>query len=150
MKYISPKQNKEITIDLINVDNKDEYQARAIADNGDIMGTVSFAVKRKDRSVWLRKIQTEPQYQGQGVGQALLDTLEYFTIKHRLCHIEGKFYPDNEFAKPFYLKNSYDIYKEDYETFVGKYLSHESLTEDIQNRFVDFAVLPAEEPEKEL
>ena len=150
MKYISPKQNKEITIDLINVDNKDEYQARAIADNGDIMGTVSFAVKRKDRSVWLRKIQTEPQYQGQGVGQALLDTLEYFTIKHRLCHIEGKFFPDNEFAKPFYLKNSYDIYKEDYETFVGKYLSHESLTEDIQNRFVDFAVLPAEEPENEL
>lgn len=150
MKYISAKQNKEIEIQLINVDNNNEYEARAISDNGDIMGTLHFSVKRKDRSIWLRKISTAPEYQNQGVGQALLDTLEYFTILNRLCHIEGKFFPDNEFAKPFYLKNNYDIYKEDYETFVGKYISHDSIAEETKNRFVDFAVLPAEEMEKEL
>ena len=52
MKYISQKQNKEITIHLINIDKENEYQAQAIADNGDIMGSISFLIKRKDRLVW--------------------------------------------------------------------------------------------------
>ena len=150
MKYISQKQNKEITIHLINVDNENEYQAQALADNGDIMGSISFLIKRKDRLVWLRKIETRPEYQHQGVGQALLDTLEYFTIQKRLCMIEGKFYPDNEFARPFYIKNNYSIDKDGYDTFISKYLSHDKIADNLQDRFVDFEILPAKELDKEL
>ena len=150
MKYLSAKQNKEINIQLINTDNDKEFQARAIADNGDVMGTAYFAIIRNERKVWLRKIETKPEYQNLGIGKALLDTLEYFTIQNRLCVIEGKFYPDNEYARPFYLKNNYDIYKEDYETYVGKYISHESLAEEDKKRIIDYEVLPAEELTKDL
>ena len=150
MKYISQKHNKEIIIQLINIDNENEYQAQAIADNGDIMGTISFLIKRKDHTVWLRKIETNPKYQHQGVGQALLDTLEYFTIQKRLCLIEGKFYPDNEFARPFYLKNNYSIDKDGYDTFVSKYLSHDKIADNLQDRFINFEILPAKELDKEL
>ena len=150
MKYLSAKQNKEINIQLINTDNDKEFQARAIADNGDVMGTAYFSVNRKERKLWLRKIETKPKYQNLGIGKALLDTLEYFTIQNRLCVIEGKFYPDNEYARPFYLKNGYDIYKEDYETYVGKYISHESLAEEDKKRIIDYEVLPAEELTKDL
>lgn len=126
MKYISKKAKKYFEIEFKGLGDN-EYELLALSDNDTIMGRASFVIKPKRRTVWLRKIETYPQFQDKGVGQALLDVLEYFTVSKGLKHIEGKFYPDNEYAKPFYLKNDYDIYKEDYETYIEKYLNPEQV-----------------------
>ena len=151
MQYISQKQNnKPINIQLVNVDDLHEYKISALSDNGEEMGFATFAVKQKERKVWLRKIQTNPGYENIGVGKAILDVLEYFTIQNRLCIIEGKFYPDNEYARPFYLKNNYDISKEDYDTFVTKYIGHESVSNETKERIIGYEVLPSQEITKEM
>lgn len=150
MQYLSQKQNKPININLVNVDGMNEYRISAIADNGDEMGFAVFSVKKQDRKVWLRKISTKPEYQNLGVAKAMIDVLEYFTVQHRLCMIEGKFYPDNEYAKPFYQKNNYDIYKEDYDTFVSKYIGHDSISDETKQRIVNYEELPPQEELKEM
>ena len=151
MQYISEKQNnKPINIQIVNTDNLNNYRISAITDNGDEMGFATFSIKKKDRSVWLRKIETNPQYQNLGVAKAILDVLEYFAVDNRLCLIEGKFYPDNEFAKPFYKKNNYDIHKEDYETYVSKYIGHESVSDETRQRIIGYEVLPAPDTLKEM
>lgn len=150
MQYLSQKQNKPININLVNVDGMNEYRISAIADNGDEMGFAVFSVKKQDRKVWLRKISTKPEYQNLGVAKAMLDVLEYFTVQHRLCMIEGKFYPDNEYAKPFYQKNNYDIYKEDYDTFVSKYIGHDSISDETKQRIIGYEELPPQEELKEM
>ena len=151
MQYLSQKQNnKPINIQLVNTDNLNEYRISALADNGEEMGFATFLIKKSERKVWLRKIATNPEYQNLGVAKAILDVLEYFTVQHRLCVIEGKFYPDNEFAKPFYQKNNYDIYKEDYDTFVSKYIGHDSISDETRARIVGYEELPAQEPTKDM
>lgn len=140
MKYISKKQNKYIEMKLSHLDGND-YELVALSDSDAIMGKANFAIISKQRKVWLRKIETKPEFQDKGVGQALLDTLEYFTIQKGLKHIEGKFYPDNEYAKPFYLKNDYDIYKEDYETYVEKYLNPQNVEIANKDRILGYEVI---------
>lgn len=83
---------------------------------GDVqMGFINF----KETSIygkkcfWLYKIEVNEKYQHQGVGQALLYAMEYTALEKRIPKIMGKFYPSNEFAKPFYIKNDYYIYSED-------------------------------------
>lgn len=139
MKYISKKQKKYLEIQLNHLENN-EYEILALADNDTVMGMATFAIKPKERKVWLRKIETLPQFQDKGVGQALIDVLEYFTATNGLRHIEGKFYPDNDYAKPFYLKNDYDIYKEDYETYVGKFLNPQKVLFANKDRILGFEV----------
>lgn len=146
MKYISKKAKKYLEIKLKSLGDN-EYEILALSDNDTIMGKATFVIKPRQRTVWLRKIETYPQFQDKGVGQALLDVLEYFTVSKGLRHIEGKFYPDNEFAKPFYLKNDYDIYKEDYETYVEKYLNPEPVVSTNKKRILGFEVI---ENEKEM
>ncbi len=152
MKYLSQKQNnKPINIQLTNVDEySNEYKISALDDNGNEMGYATFSVNKKERKVWLRKIETYSGYQNLGVAKAILDVLEYFTVQNRLCMIEGKFFPDNEFARPFYEKNNYDIYKEDYETFVGKYIGNDTLSNETKKRIVDYEVLYTPEETKDM
>lgn len=139
MKYLSKKQQKNIEMRLSHLE-KNDYELSALQ-NGEVMGTANFAIVSKDRKVWLRKIETRQEFQNMGVGQALLDVLEYFTIQNGLKHIEGKFYPDNEFARPFYLKNGYDIYKEDYETYVEKFLNPSAVLSEKEDRILGYEVL---------
>ena len=151
MQYISEKQNnKPINIQIVNTDNLNNYRISAITDNGDEMGFATFSIKKKERSVWLNKIKTNPNYQDTGVAKAIIDILEYFTFEKRLCLIEGKFKPENEFARPFYEKNGYEIYKEYYETFVSKYIGHDSISDDTRARIIGFEILPAPDTLKEM
>lgn len=74
-----------------------------------IMGFLNFNIK-DDNRIWLWKIETKQEFQHQGIGQALLDTMEYFAATHSSAKtVEGKYYPLNEYAKPFYEKNNYKI-----------------------------------------
>lgn len=139
MEYISAKQNKKIKIEIVSVD-EDDYKITAFSSEGESMGAVYFCLEDKGRRIWLRKIETYKNYQNQGVGKALIDVLEYFALKRNVCYIEGKFYPENEYAKPFYLKNGYKIYKEDYETFVGKYLDKEEILGELKNKILGYEV----------
>ena len=58
--------------------------------------------------------------------------LEYFALQNRAQVVEGKFYPENEFAKPFYNKYGYSIDKEDYETYIYKTLDYKRIKENIE------------------
>ena len=95
-----------------DVENFYSYKAM----HGEVeMGYINF----KDTSIygkrcfWLYKIDVNENFQHQGVGQALLYAMEYTAIVKRVFKIMGKFYPTNEYAKPFYIKNGYEIYPED-------------------------------------
>lgn len=96
----------------------------AISKNNKIMATLTF---KKDSNnshrIWLNKIRVEEKFSHNGAASALMYALEDFALKNRVFYIEGKFYPENEYAKPFYEKLGYEIYKEDYETYVGKFLN---------------------------
>lgn len=139
MEYISTKQNKTINLKLENV-NDNSYMLLALSNTDEIMGSAYFSVNYKERKVWLKKIETDEKYQNQGVGKALIDVLEFFTINQNMRYIEGKFYPDNEYAKPFYLKNGYEIYKEDYETFVGKFLNAEEVLSNAKDKIINYEI----------
>lgn len=75
--------------------------------NGEIVGFLSFGIK--DKYAWLYKIETDEAYQHQGIGTALIYTMEYLLMLEGVKRVEAKYYPDNKFAKPFYLKNDYFI-----------------------------------------
>ena len=69
--------------------------------------------------------------------------MEYTTLDTRKTSIDGKFYPDNEFAKPFYEHRGFDITKDGYETYVGKYLNDKQkkrITDEIAPRISDYSV----------
>ena len=72
------------------------------------------------RNLWLTKIFVNESERFKGVGQKLIDALEYFAKSRHIDNIEGKFYPDNLYAKDFYEKNGYEIWKDGYETYVSK------------------------------
>ena len=113
--------------------NKDRYyEIKCQDDSGEEKGFVNFAISRTNgyRSIWLYKIQTYEQYQHQGVGSALLSAMEYFAYIQNISLIEGKYYPDNQFAEPFYEKYGYSIYSEDYFTGVGKRIDFEKFEQE--------------------
>lgn len=64
-------------------------------------------------------------YARMGIGSNLLKSMECLATAHRCTKVDGKFYPFGElgeFSKSFYIKNGYEIYKDDYETFIYKSL----------------------------
>lgn len=115
MKYIA-QTGKEFDIKVAYYSSNDYYKIEVI-ENGVQKGYLTFSIKRGQ--AWIYKIATKPEFSRQGVGKALIDTFEFILSGKRISSVEGKFYPDNEYAKPFYEKNGYQIYKDDYETYVG-------------------------------
>lgn len=105
-----------------------------ILDNSNVMGYATFRIKRNryQDSIWLYKIETYPKYAHTGVGTATINLLEYFALQNRAQVVEGKFYPENEFAKPFYNKFGYSIDREDYETYIYKTLDYTKIKENIE------------------
>ena len=120
------------------------YKAEAISEDGKVMGYITFKQHYENpRTMWLQKIETYPEFQGRGVGDALLSVMEYTTLETRKTSIDGKFFPDNEFAKPFYEHRGYDITKDGYETYVGKYLNDKQkkrITDEIAPTISDYSV----------
>ena len=96
---------------------------RIIATNKDEceMGHANFKLK-DNGDVWLYHIKTEDSFLHQGVGQAMLDAMEVFCVKNSYTHIEGAFYPENEYAEIFYKNNNYSIFEDCYSYFISKHL----------------------------
>lgn len=125
--------NKEFEAKILYNQEQNSYRIE-ILDNSNIMGYATFKLKRNkyQDSIWLYKIETYPKYAHTGVGTATINLLEYFALQNRVQVVEGKFYPENEFAKPFYNKYGYSIDREDYETYIYKTLDYKRIKENIE------------------
>ena len=117
-------KGQEYYFDFIVKDNYNEIKAYDIKKRE--IGHLTMFVTKEifPRSIWLMHIFVNEDARYCGVGQKMLDALEYFARKCCVEVVEGKFYPDNAYAKDFYEKNGYEIWKDGYETYVSKNFSH--------------------------
>ena len=133
-------KNETIDIEIFKEsgkgNDKDFYEIIAYNEQKDVLGFVNFSVGDKSiiygysaNTIWMWLIQTNENYQHSGIGQTLLNMMEYVAVITGYTRIEGKYYPKNEFAKPFYLKNNYKIDIDDYDQFIIK---------DIEKKDVQF------------
>lgn len=139
-------KNKDFNIDVY-VENKNIYRAFAINEQKEQMGYIIF--KAHEKHSWLYRIETYDEFQNQGVGSALLTTMEYIllTTSPACYSIEGKFYPLNSHALPFYKKHGYTIEKDCYEHYVTKFLSKNDLPELKKHIKTEFDLKPWVEKE---
>lgn len=85
------------------------------------IGYISYKIERG--SAWLYKVAVSKKFRGHGVGGSLLKIMENDCELARVWSIEGKYYPEgasNEEVSSFYKKHGFEIYKDGYETLVGK------------------------------
>ena len=94
---------------------------RIIATDGQTeVGHLNFKTNENGH-VWIYHIETNQFFQHKGVAQAMLDVFEVFCVKEENSHhVEGRYFPENEFAKPFYEKNDFDIFEDCYDYFILK------------------------------
>lgn len=109
--YIKKVNNDLTTIDAV-------YGQQSI-------GYINYSIKsdRFGRNAWLYKVAVSEKFRGHGVGGSLLKIMENDCALARVWSIEGKYYPEgasNEEVSSFYRKHGFEIYKEGYETLVGK------------------------------
>ncbi len=81
----------------------------------------------KNRTCYINRIEIKKEnYSHMGIGTILLNHMERFAMKNYCYNIDGRFYPFGELgkhARAFYIKNNYQIYKDGYETYIGKTLT---------------------------
>ena len=123
MQIISKSGVIDVEIFKNNNYGKQYYQTVAYNNDGEELGYVNFELK--SHKVWIWSIGTREKFQFKGVGQTLLEVMEYMAISNKCMSIEGKFYPSNSYAKQFYLKNGYEINDDDYDQFVSSYITKE-------------------------
>lgn len=133
-------EKEEFNVGILHEQLDDFYTINAYNSKGEVVCTATAKPQRLLSQMWLYKISTKEGYQHKGYATAVLKTLEYLTQYLRYRWIEGKFYPDNEFAKPFYDKHGYTIYKDGYETFVIKTLDYDEIKEDVEPYITDFKI----------
>lgn len=113
MVFKTNKNNQEYGFEMkiTHHQDKDYYTILCFDDAGICAGRASFKISKMGYrpSIWIYKIETFENFQNRGLGKAILDTVEMFAKLKRIYIIEGKFYPDNEYAEPFYIKNGYGI-----------------------------------------
>lgn len=110
-----------------NYDEEDNfYTTTAMSMQDEKMGYITYKFIPNERLAWLCKIETYENFQHRGVATALLSFFEHQAHSKRFFKIEGKYYPTNDFAKPFYQKMGYSIEKDGYEQYVDKYLNQDS------------------------
>ena len=105
--YIKKVNNDLTTIDAV-------YGQQSI-------GYINYKIERDN--AWLYKVTVSEKFRGHGVGGSLLKIMEDDCALARVWSIEGKYYPEgasNEEVSSFYKKHGFEIYKEGYETLVGK------------------------------
>lgn len=98
---------KTKSFDLQIIKNKECYTIKCLTKDDDEMGFVTFTIY--NNILWIYKLQTNPKFYHKGVASAIIDITEFLAIKHNAKRIEGKFFPTNEFARPFYEKNGYFV-----------------------------------------
>lgn len=111
------------------------FRAIATDDNFNEMGYANFTIK-DDGSIWLYHIKTDEKYSHQGIATILINAMEYFAVlNYYVKHVEGKYYPENEFAESFYKKNGYDILEDSYSYFIVKSLYRKDVLDKAQTLF---------------
>lgn len=105
--YTKDINNDRKNFDLQIMQDKDFFQINCISPDNEIMGFITF--KKNINNLWILKLETNEKFFHQGVASALIDITEYIATINYLTRIEGKFMPDNEFARPFYEKNGYFV-----------------------------------------
>ena len=137
MRFKTNKNNKEYIFDMKMVyhENEDYYTISCFDENGVHAGQTSFAISKANRnpSIWIYKITTFEHYQHRGLGKVMIDTVEMFAKQRRINVIEGKFYPDNEYAEPFYIKNGYSIERDYNSSEIYKYLDFNKVNSPFEN-----------------
>lgn len=129
-------------IDVIHFADEDYHELRPKTEDGRQVGFLNFKLNRKrGRLVELNKIKIYDEFQGKGYATALIKAFEYYVATKLMGFmVEGKFYPDNHRAKPFYEKNGYEIEKDGYDTMVTKILDLEKIKKDISPNVTEFQV----------
>ena len=126
--FIAKSENyPNIVLDIKYEDYKRFYSAHAKNLQGEEMGFVNFNFGTHERTTWIWKIETQEQFQHQGVGSVLLSYLEYESYNHRYYYVEGKYFPSNAYAKPFYEKMNYTFDVDGYDQFISKFLTPENI-----------------------
>lgn len=130
---------KDKTFNIVETydENESFYSYKAMIGNEE-MGFINFKDSKiyGKRSFWIYKIEVNEKYQHQGVGQALLNAMELTALNKRVSTICGKFYPTNQYAKHFYLKNGYTISRED-DWEIEKILDFDKVKNQSKNYLVD-------------
>ena len=113
MKTPNIEYRKKQSDDLLTVEALCEEQVVGFANYKIIKG-----------QAWLYMIKVADNFRKYGIGTNLIRIMEDDCANRRVDFIEGKYYPegaeDSE-VRRFYNKNGFDIYKDGYETMVGKY-----------------------------
>lgn len=93
--------------DMQIIKEKGCFYITCFSKNKEEMGIVSFKIN--ENFLWVYKLKTNQNFYRQGVASAILDIVEYIAIKNGVNIIEGKFFPDNNYALPFYEKNGFHV-----------------------------------------
>ncbi len=115
-------------IGIVNVETKieDKFISIMLKKDKELIGLINFKFSREhgDKVAWIYVIEVKEKFQSKKFGDILINLFEDYCKKERIKRVEGKFYPTNMNARPFYLKHGYEIYKEDYETYILKVLDY--------------------------
>ena len=98
---------KTKSFDLQIIKGKECYTIKCLNKDDVEMGFVTFKIYND--ILWIYKLETNSKFYRQGVASAIVDITEFFAIKHGANRVEGKFFPTNEYARPFYEKNGYFV-----------------------------------------
>ena len=124
-KTVLLKNNVELNLVFERADNY--YTILAITPEQKQVAKMSF--KLNAGTCYLNRIEIEDiNFAHIGLGTKMLEFMEEVALMARCNNVDGKFYPFGdlgEYAKNFYEKNGYQIYKDGYETYISKYLSKE-------------------------
>ena len=140
-------EKEEIEVKIFYDELDKYYTINAYSLRGDIACSATIKPRVSPRQMWLNKIETKQGHQHKGYANAVINVIEYLTYNLRYNWIEGKYYPENEYAKPFYDKHGYTIYKDDYETYVTKTLDYDEIKE-IEQNITGYRIEPQQDMER--
>ena len=145
MKY--DYKGKQVDVDVVHIEQDDYYELRA-KEKDQIVGTLNFKKSKRNKGVaFLNDITVNEEYMGKGYGNILIKAFEYVALNLNLFLVEGKFYPENNRAKPFYIANGYAIEKDDYDTIVVKTLDREKIKQEIEPRIFGYDIILENNPD---
>jgi len=131
MEYKIIISNGEVLKLLINA-NGNVRHIQVFNENEEIVASAAFKIDVP--TAFLNRIEIENvKYSHMGIASKLMKFIERLCMQKCCTSMEGKFYPFGElgdYARDFYTKNGYQIYKEDYETYIYKNLDKKLLMEE--------------------
>ena len=87
----------------------DYYEYVLINENLEEMGHVYFFFDEQQDCVFLSNIKRDEKFKGLGVGSILLYTMEHIAVQKGYSRVVGKFLPQSNGARGFYVHNGYTI-----------------------------------------